>query len=66
MFIYMFVCIYVAASIKMKDRDVWMLEEVQRGSYFSHSEGPLSGLHYLSIKRLDELLFSKFRHYDEH
>ncbi|GLV48672.1 dynein axonemal intermediate chain 2 [Carabus blaptoides fortunei] len=42
----------------MKDRDVWMLEDVERGSYFSHSEGPLSGLHYLSIKRLDALIFN--------
>lgn len=44
----------------MRDRQVWaLMQDGQPGSYLSLTEeSPLSGLHHLSIRRLDELLLT--------
>lgn len=38
-----------------RERDLWSMGP---GTFLSHTESPMTGLHSLSIQRLDALLYS--------
>lgn len=46
----------VVRSTEMRDRELW---SIGSGTFFSHSEDLESGLHSLSIQRLDALIYTR-------
>lgn len=42
-------------QMRDRDRDLWC---VGAGTFLSHSDEPISGLHSLSVQRLDALIYT--------